>query len=35
VSFDTGGELARKFADAWFEQSDALLKRDVFRQEND
>ena len=34
VSFSTGGELARQFADAWFEQGDALLKRDLFRQEN-
>ena len=26
VSFDTGGELAKLFADAWFERSHALLK---------
>jgi hypothetical protein len=26
VSFETGGELAKLFADAWFERSDALLK---------
>jgi hypothetical protein len=26
VSFDTGGELAKQFADAWFEKTDALVK---------
>jgi hypothetical protein len=26
VSFDTGGELAKQFADAWFGKTDALLK---------
>jgi hypothetical protein len=26
VSFDSGGELAKQFADAWFEKTDALMK---------
>ena len=26
VSFDTGGELAREFADAWFQKADAFMK---------
>jgi hypothetical protein len=26
VSFDTGGELAKGFADAWFEKSDSFMK---------
>jgi hypothetical protein len=26
VSFDTGGELAKQFADAWFEKSDSFMK---------
>jgi len=26
VSFDTGGELAKQFADAWFEKTDAFMK---------
>jgi hypothetical protein len=25
VSFDTGGELAKRFADAWFENSDSFM----------
>ena len=28
VSFDTGGELAKQFADAWFEETDAFMKED-------
>jgi hypothetical protein len=27
VGFDYGGELAKRFADAWFEKSDAFMKR--------
>ena len=27
VSFDTGGELAKLFADAWFEKADASLRK--------
>lgn len=27
VSFDTGGELAKLFADAWFEKTDASLRK--------
>jgi hypothetical protein len=34
VSFDTGGELAKQFADAWFEKNDALLKRGLFINES-
>jgi hypothetical protein len=26
VSFDTGGELAREFADAWFQKADGFMK---------
>jgi hypothetical protein len=29
VSFDTG-ELAKQFADAWFEKTDTLLKKGLF-----
>ena len=34
VSFDTGGELAKLFADAWFEKTDALLKNGLPNTEN-
>jgi hypothetical protein len=27
VGFEYGGELAKRFADAWFEKSDAFMKR--------
>jgi hypothetical protein len=27
VSFDTGGEIAKRFADAWFEKTDASLRK--------
>jgi hypothetical protein len=27
VSFETGGELAEQFADAWFEKTDASLRK--------
>jgi len=27
VSFDTGGELAKQFADAWFEKIDSFMKK--------
>jgi hypothetical protein len=27
VSFDTGGEIAKQFADAWFEKTDASLRK--------
>jgi hypothetical protein len=33
VSFGTGGELAKQFADSWFEKTDALLKAGSFRVE--
>lgn len=32
VSFDTGGELAKQFTDAWFEKSDVLMKENLFKQ---
>jgi hypothetical protein len=35
VSFDTGGELAKRFADAWFEKSDAFMQKGRFKKEND
>jgi hypothetical protein len=31
VSFDTGGELAKQFTDAWFEKSDVLMKECFFK----
>jgi hypothetical protein len=31
VSFDIGGELAKQFADAWFEKCDRLIKERFFR----
>jgi len=27
VSFDTGGELAKRFADTWFEKSDVFMQK--------
>jgi hypothetical protein len=27
VSFDTGGEIAKQFADAWFEKTDAFMRK--------
>jgi hypothetical protein len=33
VSFDTGGELARQFADAWFEKTDASLRNGLSNNE--
>jgi hypothetical protein len=32
VSFDTGGELAKQFTDAWFEKSNVLMKENLFKQ---
>ena len=32
VSFDTGGELAKQFTDAWFEKSDVFMKEDPFKE---
>ena len=34
VSFDTGGELAKLFADAWFEKADASLRKILPNTEN-
>jgi hypothetical protein len=34
VSFDIGGELARLFADAWFEKTDASLRKGLPNKEN-
>jgi len=34
VSFDTGGELAKQFADAWFEKADAFMKEGPSKKEN-
>ena len=34
VSFDTGGELAKQFADAWFEKTDAFMKEGLSKKEN-
>jgi len=34
VSFDTGGELAKQFADAWFEKTDAFTKEGLSNKEN-
>lgn len=34
VSFDTGGELAKQFADTWFEKSDVFMKEGLFKREN-
>ncbi len=32
VSFDTGGELAKQFTDAWFEKSDVFMKEGPFKE---
>ena len=34
VSFDTGGDLAKQFADAWFEKTDASLRKGFTNNEN-
>jgi hypothetical protein len=34
VSFDTGGELAKQFADAWFQKADAFLKEGLSNEED-
>jgi hypothetical protein len=34
VSFDTGGELAKQFADAWFEKTDAFIKEGLSNRQN-
>ncbi len=34
VSFDTGGDLAKQFADAWFEKTDASLRKGFTNKEN-
>jgi hypothetical protein len=34
VSFDTGGELAKQFADAWFEKTDAFMKKGLSSNDN-
>ena len=34
VSFDTGGELAKEFVDAWFQKADAAMKEGLSNQED-
>ena len=34
VSFDTGGEIAKQFADAWFEKTDAFMRKGLSNKEN-
>jgi hypothetical protein len=34
VSFDTGGELAKEFADAWFKKADAFMKEGLSNKED-
>ena len=34
VSFDTGGEFAKQFADVWFEKTGALMKEGLSNNEN-
>jgi hypothetical protein len=34
VSFDTGGEIAKQFADAWFEKTDAFMRKGLSNDEN-
>ena len=34
VSFDTGGELAKDFADAWFQKADAFMKESLSNRED-
>jgi hypothetical protein len=34
VSFDTGFELARELADAWFQKADAFIKEDLSNKED-
>ena len=34
VSFDTGGELAKLFADAWFEKTDAFMRQGLSNKDN-
>ena len=34
VSFDTGGEIAKQFADAWFEKTDAFMRKGLSNNEN-
>jgi hypothetical protein len=34
VSFDTGGEIAKQFADAWFEKADAFMRKGLSNDEN-
>jgi len=34
VSFNTGGELAKEFADAWFEKADAFMKEGISNKED-
>jgi hypothetical protein len=33
VSFETGGEVASQFADAWFEKTDAFVRGFLSNQE--
>jgi hypothetical protein len=33
VSFDTGGEIAKQFADAWFEKIDAFMRKGLSNDE--
>jgi hypothetical protein len=33
-SFDTGGELAREFVDAWFQKADAFMKEGLSNKED-
>jgi hypothetical protein len=35
VSFDYGGEVAKQFADAWFEKGDAFMKKGLLKNWND
>jgi hypothetical protein len=34
VSFNTGGQLAKEFADAWFEKADAFMKEGISNKED-
>src|SRR5215469_417147 len=34
VSFDTGGELAKEFVDAWFQKADAAIKEGLSNKED-
>jgi hypothetical protein len=34
VSFDTGGELAKEFVDAWFQKAVAAMKEGISKKED-